>query len=217
MAISRRRMLFLVSALPLLGQLPFAHAATRRDLRFQALWQGSPVGEHRVAFRSDGERLTVDTHIDITVKVLFFTVFRLKHDSREIWQSDRLLSLSSTTERDGVHHKISGDAVRDGFLMAGGNGPFLAAAELLTSNSLWNSRIVREARLIDVQHGGEVGMVARLLGEEQVDTPEGQVRASRYRMITPYYAGSVFYDTQQRWVKALIESKGETLEYALAA
>ena len=42
------------------------------------------------------------------------------------------------------------------------------------------------------------------------------MRASRYQMITPHYAGSVFYDGDQRWVKALIELKGQTIEYALA-
>jgi hypothetical protein len=214
--ISRRRMLFLATAAPLLGRLPFAHAATGQDLRFRALWRGSPVGEHRVAFRSDGDRLTVETHIDITVKVLFFTVFRLKHDAQEVWQSGRLLSLASTTERDGTRLKVSGDAVEDGFLIVGEDGPFLAAAQLLTSNSLWNSRIVRETRLIDVQYGGEVGLVARRLADEQVDTPQGPVHATRYQIITPHYAGSVYYDADQRWVKALIESKGETLEYALA-
>ena len=73
-----------------------------------------------------------------------------------------------------------------------------------------------EQRLIDIQYGGEVGLVAKLLGEEQVATPRGPVRASRYRMITPHYAGSVFYDGDRSWVKALVEHKGQTIEYALA-
>jgi Domain of unknown function (DUF6134) len=204
--------------MPLLGPLlPVrTYAAPRRDLRFRALWRGSSIGEHRVAFRMDGDRLVVNTHIDIAVSFLFFTVFRLKHDAREIWQSGRLISVTSTTDRDGTHLQVSGNAVGDGFRIVGENGPFLAAAHLLTSNSLWDSRIVHERRLIDVQYGGEVGLVAKLLGDEQVATPQGRVRASRYQIVTPYYAGSVFYDGQQRWVKALIELKGETIEYALA-
>ena len=56
----------------------------------------------------------------------------------------------------------------------------------------------------------------KLLGDEQVDTPQGPVRASRYQLITPHYAGSVFYDRNGRWVKGLIEEKGEVIEYALA-
>jgi hypothetical protein len=42
------------------------------------------------------------------------------------------------------------------------------------------------------------------------------VRATRYHMITPYYAGSVFHDTDGRWVKGVLEMKGERVEYALA-
>ena len=193
-----------------------ADAAARRDLRFRALWRGSSIGEHRVAFGTDGDRLVVDTPIDIAVRVLFFTVFRLTHDAQEIWQSGRLVSVTSTTDRDGTRLQVSGNAVADGFRIVGEDGPFLAAADLLTTNALWDSRIVHEQRLIDVQYGGEIGLVAKLLGEEQVATPQGPVRASRYQMITPHYAGSVFYDGDQRWVKALIELKGQTIEYALA-
>jgi Domain of unknown function (DUF6134) len=193
-----------------------AYAAAQRDLRFRALWQGSAIGEHRVAFGTDGDRLVVDTHIDIAVRVLFFNVFNLTHDAQEIWQSGRLVSVTSTTDRDGTRLQVSGHAAADGFRIVGENGPFLAAADLLTTNALWDSRIVREQRLIDVQYGGEIGLVARPFGEEQVDTPQGPVRASRYQMITPHYAGSVFYDGDQSWVKALIELKGQTIEYALA-
>jgi Domain of unknown function (DUF6134) len=206
------------AAMPLLRPLPSVrtYAAAPRDLRFRALWQGSAIGEHRVAFGTDGDRLTVDTHINIAVRALFFTVFRLKHDAQEIWQSARLVSVTSTTDRDGTRLQVSGNAVEDGFRIVGEDGPFLAAADLLTTNALWDSRIVHEQRLIDVQYGGEVGLAAKLLGDEQVDTPQGQVRASRYQMITPHYAGSVFYDRDQRWVKGLIELKGQTIEYALA-
>jgi len=219
--LNRRRFLGLAvatAASPLLGPLPWhrAYAAQQGDLRFRAVWQQSTIGEHRVAFRRDGDRLTVDTHIDIAVRILFFTVFRLKHDAQEIWQSGRLVAVTSTTVRDRTHLQVSGRAAADGFRITGENGPFLAGADLLTTNALWDSRIVREDRLIDTQYGGEVGLVVRPLGEEQVATPQGTVRAGRYQLITPHYAGSVFYDGDGRWVKALIEMKGETIEYALA-
>jgi len=44
---------------------------------------------------------------------------------------------------------------------------------------------VEERRLIDVQYGGEVGLVATLLGGEPVTTPKGTVRARRYQIVTP--------------------------------
>ena len=196
---------------------PSMAAARDGGFRFRATWEGKTVGEHRVAFRTDGNRVTVDTRVDITVKAMVFTVFRLKHFSREVWRAGRLEALTSETEQDDERWQVSGEAVETGFRIVGEDGPYLAAPHLLTTNSLWDSRIVREARLIDVQHGGEVGLVARLLGTERVTTPRGELRANRYQIITPHYAGSVFYDDEQRWIKALVELKGETLEYALAS
>jgi hypothetical protein len=217
---NRRRLLRLATAAataPLLG--PFlrgsARAAATRDLRFRALHRGAPVGEHSVAFRSNEERLTVTTHIDITVKVLFFTAFRFKHDAEEVWQAGRLQSVKSSTDDNGTLLQVSGYAAGDGFRIVGEDGPFLAAAHLLTSNTLWDRRLVRESRLIDVQHGGEVGMVAKRLGDEPVGTPQGRVQAERYQIITPHYAGSLFFGPDGRWVKGLIEQQGEILEYAL--
>lgn len=149
------------------------------------MWKGASIGEHSVAFRRDGERLTVDTHIDISAKVLFFAVFRLKHDAQEIWQSGRLASVTSTTQRDGARLRVSGAAAPEGFRIVGEDGPFLAPAHLLTTNSLWDSRIVRESRLMDVQYGGEVGLVARLLGPEQVDTPRHGLRCAEVAATGP--------------------------------
>jgi hypothetical protein len=193
-----------------------AYAAAHRDLRFRALRHGSPIGEHRVTFRLDDNRLTVDTRVEIAVKVLFFTVFRFRHEAEEVWQSDRLVSVKSTTDDNGTLLRVSGQAVADGFRIIGEDGPFLASGHLLTSNALWDNRVVRENRLIDVQHGGEIGLVTKQLSDEQVDTPQGPVRASRHHIITPYCAGSVFHDGDGRWVKGLLELRGERVEYALA-
>lgn len=192
-------------------------AAAPRDVHFRAVRRGSPIGAHRVTFRPDGRRLTVETHIDIAVKALFLTVFRFKHDAEEIWDSGRLVSVTSTTDDNGTLLKVAGTAVADGFRIVGADGPFLASGGLLTSNTLWDSRILGKARLIDVQRGGEIGLVTTPLGDEQLATPWGVVRAGRHRMITPHYAGSVSYDEDGRWVKALLEVKGESIEYVLAA
>jgi hypothetical protein len=219
--LTRRRLLGLATAaaaMPLGWPLRSAraYAAVHRDLRFRALRQGSPIGEHRVTFRPDGNRLTVETRVEIAVKVLFFTAFRFNHEAEEVWESGRLVSVKSTTDDNGTLLQVSGNAVADGFRIVGDDGPFLVSAHLLTSNALWDSRVVREKRLIDVQRGGEIGLVTKQLGDEQVDTPQGPVRATRHHIITPYYAASVFHDSDGRWVKGLLELKGERVEYALA-
>ncbi|MEA3157700.1 MAG: hypothetical protein QOK44_5289 [Betaproteobacteria bacterium] len=216
---NRRRALGLLGAITLtpLLRASSAHAAVApANLSFRALRKGSPIGVHTVTFRQDGERLVVTTHIDISVKVLLFTAFYLKHDAEEVWQSGRLAAVKSTTDDNGMRLRVSGSAADGGFRIIGDEGPFLAPAQLLTSNMLWDVRMLREDRLLDVQYGGVIGLAVKPLGEALVDTPGGQVRANRHHLITPHYAGTLFHDGDGRWVKALIEAKGEIIEYALA-
>jgi hypothetical protein len=180
------------------------------------LRKGTPIGVHTVSFRQDGERLVVTTRIDIVVKVLMFTAFYLKHEAEEIWQGGRLLAVRSTTDDDGTRLQVSGSAVAGGFRVIGEDGPFLAPANLLTSNMLWDTRMLSETRLIDVQYGGVIGLAVKSLGQTLVDTPSGQVQATSHHLITPHYTGTLFHDERGRWVKGLIEAKGEIIEYALA-
>jgi Domain of unknown function (DUF6134) len=220
--LSRRRLLGLaasVAAMPLLTPSVFgrANAAGMRGLRFHALRDGSRIGEHSIRFRIDGDRLTVETRVEIEIKVLVFTVFRFNHRCSEKWRAGRLVSIDSDTDDDGTLLRVSGGAVAEGFRIVGMDGPFLAASTLMTSNTLWNRRIVLQDRMLDAQYGGEIGLVVKQLADEQVETPRGPTRASCYQMITPHYAGRLFYNSDGRWVKALLELKGESIEYALAS
>ena len=220
--LSRRQLLRLTAGaaiMPLVGSPAIGQVqlAKPHDLLFHALRDGSLIGEHRVIFRADGDLLNVETRVDIAVKVLLFTVFHFTHRSTEIWRSGRLASIDTTTDDDGTLLRVSGAATADGFRIVGAEGPYLAAPTLMTSNTLWDRRIVQQDRMLDAQYGGEIGLVAKRLADQNVDTPRGRVQASCYQMITPHYAGHLFYDAGGRWIKALLELKGESIEYELAS
>ena len=212
------RLLTALAVSPLLAPPKLVRAATLpSNLSFRALRNGAPIGVHTVSFRHEGERLIVRTRVDISVKVLLFTAFQLKHDSEEIWQAGRLVAVKSTTDDNGTRLQVSGSAVEGGFRIIGEEGPFLAPGQLLTSNMLWDTRMLSATRLIDVQHGGVIGLAVKPLGPALVDLPQGQIRANRHHLLTPHYAGTLFHDSSGRWVKGLIEAKGEIIEYALTS
>ena len=48
--------------------------------------------------------------------------------------------------------------------------------------------------LVDAQHGGIIGVSARKFTEEDIVIGDRPVRATRYTFITPYLAGSIWYD-----------------------
>ncbi len=89
---NRRRLLGITvaaAALPFIGSVTPARvqAAPPRNQSFWALYQGDRVGTHSVSFLPDGEDLIVVSHIDITVKVLFFVAYRYSHDALEVWRA----------------------------------------------------------------------------------------------------------------------------------
>jgi hypothetical protein len=188
-------------------------AAVPRDVRFRLLRSGSSIGSHAVTFRQDGSKTIAQVDVDIVVRVAFITAFRYRHSSEEVFEGGRLMSVRSQTNDNGRTYGVSGQATRDGFRIEGPGGPFTAPATLLTSNSTWNAGFVRQQALLNVQQGGQCGLAVNRVGSEAVTAGGAQVTAEKYRAITPQCAGHVWYAPDGRWVRAVLEMRGETVEY----
>ncbi len=224
MELPRRK--FLISALAgaaMCAMSPVSLAQTRVSLprdsanrRFSIFYKGDRIGAHTVSATANGE-MRVTTHIKMVVKVLFLTVFSFNHHSEEYWRDGMLVSLKSDTTEHGEKISVEGSAVAEGFRIVSKNGPFIAAANALTSNSLWTPAVLEQQVLIDAQHGGVIGVSAHKLAEEQVLVAGEPVHATRYQFISPYLAGSIWYDDLDRWVHAEFERDGSKVEYRLDA
>jgi hypothetical protein len=191
--------------------------AVARSLSFKAYRDKSEVGTHTVDVRPNGNQTTVTTKIDLEVGVAFITLFKLRHDCEEVWQDGQLLSLRSKTNDNGDKYQVTGKATPEGFRIEGPGGPAIAPADAYTSNSVWNTAVLEQKTVIDAQHGGIIGLSVKQQGQQQVAVAGQKVRADEYQVITPFVAGSVWYDDAGKWVKALFEKDGEQLEYRLVA
>jgi len=201
-----------------------AHAATAIVLpsaagnrRFSVLYKGDRIGAHIVSYSSATGETRVNTEIHLLVKIAFFTVFAFGHRSDETWRAGRLMSLNSETVEHGETLHVEGAAMPQGFRVVSKGGPFIAPAETLTSNNLWTPAVLEQATVVDAQRGGIIGVSARKLADEQIVIAGGQVRATRYTFITPYYAGSIWYDKANLWVRAEFERDGSKVQYQLDA
>jgi len=185
--------------------------------RFSIFYKDARIGAHTITHSAEGDGVRIATTIEMTVKVLFFTAFAFTHRSEEVWRDGRLMSLSSETHEDGETTHVSGTATAQGFRNISNAGPFIAAADTLTSNCLWSPDVLRQDTLIDAQYGGVIGLSVRKLADERLALPGRSAGASCYRFITPYVAGSVWYDEAGRWVQAAFERDGAFIEYRLDA
>ena len=185
------------------------------DRRFSVLYKGDRIGAHTVLYSAVTGETRVDTEIHLLVKVAFFTVFVFSHRSQETWRDGRLMSLNSETVEHGETLHVDGAATPQGFRVVSRGGPFIAAAATLTSNSLWTPAVLAQATLVDAQHGGIIGVSARKLADEEIVIAGRQVPATRYTFITPYLAGSIWYDAANLWVRGEFERDGSKIQYQL--
>jgi hypothetical protein len=201
---------------------PVAHAATAFVLpnaaanrRFSVRYKGIKIGAHTVSYSSATGETRVKTEINLEVKLAFITAYAFSHRSEETWRAGRLISLNSDTVEHGETLQVEGAATPQGFRIVSKGGPFTASAATLTSNSLWTPAMLEQTTVVDAQRGGVIGVSARRLAEEPIEISGGQVQATRYTFITPYYAGSVWYDKANMWVHGEFERDGSTVQYQL--
>ena len=221
-SITRRSLLFSAVAGTAEYALPrFARAAAAilpgdaANRRFSVLYKGDRIGAHTVSYSVATGQTRITTEIDLLVKALFFTVFAFSHRSEETWRDGRLTSLKSETIEHGETLQVTGAATAQGFRVVNKAGPFIAAPGVLTSNDLWTPMVLQQTTVVDAQHGGVIGVSMRRLADEQIAVAGRQLRATRYRFITPYLAGSIWYDAGGQWVHGEFERDAAQIVYRL--
>jgi hypothetical protein len=189
--------------------------AAASDRRFSVLYKGDKIGAHTILYSSVTGETRVSTEIHLLVKLAFFTLFRFTHRSEEVWRAGRLMSLTSETLEHGETLRVEGAATPQGFRVVSKGGPSIASAATLTSNSLWTPAVLEQSTVVDAQHGGIIGVSARKFADEQIMIAGRPVRATRYTFITPYLAGSIWYDQENVWVRGEFERDGSNIQYQL--
>ena len=66
------------------------------------------------------------------------------------------------------------------------------------------------------EYQGEIiGVNARKVADEPLAIAGGRVQTTRYTFVTPYYAGSIWYDQASFWVHGEFERDGSKVQYQL--
>lgn len=132
----RRRRLLPLLALPLLVRRAQAAPAA---IRFRILRQGSQIGTHHVTFAEANGELTARTDVDIAVRLMGITVFRLTHRLTEVWAGDRLRLVTSRHDRNGTVTEMTARTAEGGILVQGPAGTQRLPAEAAPL-TWWNPR-----------------------------------------------------------------------------
>lgn len=215
-SLARRHFLTVAAAFGAgLAPVPAARAAVPvPDRQVFSVWRkGSRIGEHRMAFRRNADRVMVDIDIDLEIKLGFVTLYRYAHRIMEIWRDNRLVALDSETDDDGDRFSLSVRESADGLQVDGRAGRFLAPSETFPS-SYWNPATIHQSQLLDTQRGHLLEVGTEQLGTETIQAGGRRIAADRYR-ITGGLRMDIWYSDIGQWVKMDFFTRGTTISYQL--
>lgn len=176
---------------------------------FRIVRDREDVGRYSVEFARSGGALTVKTLMEATLEVLSVPVYRFKHECKEHWVDERLVSLSSRADDDGtdraVEVRVEGDRLH---VVYNGetrefDGPMLPA-------SLWHPGTVSQSVLFDPVKGRPRRVAVAKRGRDNVEIGAEQVPADHFS-ITGQIERDVWYDLDEQVLQVTFQAKDKSL------
>lgn len=184
-----------------------------KSLRFEIMRNGDGIGYATVDVQRDGPRTIVETETRMRVKVLFFTAFRFRHKTREVWQDGKLVRLETSTYDDGAEFSVTAERNGGGLDVSGPNGAYTAPVGILPT-TYWNPATRQQAQLLNTRKGNVIDV--EILDKGTVDGADAVApRGARHLLIDgPKTDFNVFYCGPSRtWCGLQFETRGSDIAY----
>lgn len=167
--------------------------------RFQVLREGAPAGFLEVGIAPDGVGgWTVHSQLDLRVRLLGFTVYRLDYRSRASWNAGGLQNLAVTVAENDRRREITLRRDGDELAIDGPAGAFRTSAPLFPTDH-WHPGVLSESRVLNTLTGRIASVSIRPGAWKPLATTSGTIEARPY-----VYSGEVetevWYDRRGRWV-----------------
>lgn len=186
-----------------------AGASEPRLHQFEVLLDGRRIGTHRFEVTptaAGGER--VFSRAEFNVKLLGITVYRYRHEARELWQDGCLASLESTTHDNGAKVLVRATQSGDVFRVEGADAS-QPAVQCAVAYAYWDpQRLLAQGTLLNPQTGRfdavtfhEQGMQPLQVGTTLTDTRKVQLRNADGAI-------DLWYAPDGRWLQLATAARG---------
>ena len=185
------------------------------ELSFDVFRNGDEVGFHRVSFRPAGDSLIVKSEFSVEVQVLFFTAYRYRYTSTDVWRHGCLVSLEAEVEDNGTPSVVRAKAENSRLTIVGPSGVAMTDAGMFPTNH-WHAGVLGAERVLNTITGtvADVRIVDDGVDWVMVNDETHPVRRYHY---TGDLRNTVWYDGDGRWVKMRFTAEdGSTIEYVCA-
>ncbi len=196
---------------PLPARTQVVELPDREPMQFRIYRKGEPIGTRKTLMTPTGDGFTVDTTVEMAVGLAFVTVWRYRHEAREVWRHGRLAELETETDDDGSLHRVRGSALNDRFKIWSTEGDVSAPPDVMTSNDLWTMQVLDQRRVVNAQKGLVVPVTTSPGESGFIEVLGRQTLVTQYRTKIPGTACHLAYDRAGTLVGAEVMSRDETI------
>jgi hypothetical protein len=169
-----------------------------RSLAFRLMRHGAVIGTHSLAFHSNGDSLEVDITVDVLVKFGPFPFVRYSHHNREAWHGDRLIGVSSRTDRNGTKLHMAAARIDGGLKVEGsGTRPYVAPHDAFATTYWHKSTLF--GPLIGTQDGALMHPRISQFRPEPIRLASGEETPAKRYLLSGDLDVELWYDANDTW------------------
>jgi hypothetical protein len=204
--------------LALLLAIPFGRAAQADNppagiFIYAISRDGTLIGQQRLEFVNDGEKLRVLSHTELDVNLLGMSLYGFNQQVEEVRAGDKIMSLTSEADDDGTDRKVS-LTLQGNFLTGEYNGNQRAIDPKLVTSLFWRRPPMGATQIIDTLRGKVRDVTVKDLGAETLTLPVGRVETHHYQL-TGEWKRDLWYDANGVLVAGQLVKDGATVRQEL--
>lgn len=195
----------------LLATPAMAWAKDAGEYTFTVLRDGVPVGQHRFAFRREGDRIEIREATQIEVSVATIPVYSFEHRAHQLWRDGRAVRIDATTDDNGEMLDISVRDTDHGYVRTV-NGRVDRFGDSRVVLAFWNSDTLRHDAFFSVVEDKTLDASFQHVGAERIRLAGKQLEAQHYRMVGDEQR-DLWFDPAGRLAKVAFRRYGAEIEY----
>ena len=147
---------------------------------FDILRKNKIIGTHEILFSKTNGILSIETNVNVEVKILFVTAYTFSHISKEIWKDGNFISIDGYSDfEDEREYFIKGD-IKDGFLFASGMDGNLKLDKNLIPSNFWNIDVMSQKEIFDTQKGIVRKLDVKDVGEDVITINNTKIDCTKF-------------------------------------
>ena len=167
------------------------------------------IGTHVLTFSCEGDKLIVDTEVDVEVKILFVTAYQRQAHYREVWQEDRLINYEARTNDDGDHYLTTAWIDGNEMVIDGVEKGVRVPLDTVPSHP-WNVDVI-DRSLVFGQRDGQIRSVhVEATEEETVTIGDKTIMAKKY-VVGGDLERELLYGPDGAWLQWRLERDGKAI------